>query len=204
MAKYPDEFVMVFETNLLMRTGYFQGISKNIEKYLPIFINPKNTKFIARDDAEENFKYKQLIPYVIFRYKNKFLTYQRGIKSSEKRLESMRSLGIGGHISTNDPKIFSSSGDYKEGMKRELYEEVNYGPTSKEQIIGLINDDSNEVGRVHFGVIHLFELKQEDVTKKEAALIDLKFETIKELKNKINVYENWSKLCILLLEELEG
>ena len=73
------------------------------------------------------------------------------------RLHAKRSIGIGGHISADDAAQASA---YDEGMRRELEEEVVIDTPYRGRMVGLINDDETEVGRVHLGVVHLFDVEQ--------------------------------------------
>ena len=66
-------------------------------------------------------------------------------------------------------------------------------------IVGLINDDSTPVGQVHFGVVHLCELGEENVSKGEACITDLKFLTVSELVARRDQMETWSQWCLKLV-----
>lgn len=70
------------------------------------------------------------------------------------------------------------------------------------RIVALINDDTDEVGKVHFGVIHVFKLDRPSIRSKEKSINEAKFLSIPELKKKIDKYENWSKICINEIERL--
>ena len=73
--------------------------------------------------------------------------------------------------------------------------------TSK-RIVALLNDDSNEVGQVHLGVVHLFELESPDVSANEAAISELEFLSREELKARHDRLETWSQICVDAFEEL--
>ena len=56
---------------------------------------------------EEDPSFKQLIPYVLFRWTDAdgtvhLFEYLRGSGQGERRLHAKRSVGVGGHISTID------------------------------------------------------------------------------------------------------
>ena len=65
---------------------------------------------------------------------------------------------MGGHINADDSTLFDTP--YREAMFREVAEEVKLDTTYTERCIGLINDDSNAVGQVHLGIVHVFELAE--------------------------------------------
>src|SRR6056297_4102464 len=102
MSKYADENVLVVKRGLFDQLGAFQGISLEPDRYLPQILNPENNHFLARDLAEDDPSFKQIIPYAIFRHEDRFLHYVRGGKSGEKRLAAKGSIGIGGHINDTD------------------------------------------------------------------------------------------------------
>jgi predicted NUDIX family phosphoesterase len=64
------------------------------------------------------------------------------------------------------------------------------------KIIALLNDDSTPVGRVHLGVVHLCELTDENVSKGEACITDLRFLTLSELQERRPQMETWSQICL--------
>src|SRR5579863_6332741 len=119
-----EERVLCFERKLLEELGVFQGLNLQVEKYLPVVTANRALVFLPRSDAEQNPKYKQLIPYALLICDGKILRYQRGKKGGEKRLHGLYSVGIGGHISEDDKTLFASN-LYLEGMRRELMEEVD-------------------------------------------------------------------------------
>jgi len=75
--------------------------------------------------------------------------------------------------------------------------------TYTDRIIGLINDDSNEVGKVHLGVVHLVTLTTDDVTPGEAAIADPAFVSPDELLQDVEHLETWSQIVAEALDSLE-
>ncbi|MEM6915122.1 MAG: NUDIX domain-containing protein, partial [Verrucomicrobiota bacterium] len=196
MSKYADENVLVITRELFDQLGSFQGISLEPDRYLPTMLDPANNHFLARDLAEEDPSHKQIIPYAIFRYGDRFLHYKRGGKSGEKRLRAKSSIGIGGHI--NDTDFAASSLDrdtYTVGVEREIDEELNIEGDHTQEVLGLINDETNEVGQVHLGVVHLFSLESDEVTPGEDNIEDLEFLTLEELQARRDSLETWSQIC---------
>ena len=128
------------------------------------------------------------------------LSYRRGARSSEGRLTGNRSIGIGGHVSVSDPNLFSSS--YIEATIRELQEELVIDTDYTIRLVAMLNDDSNEVGKVHFGLIHLLEVCEQKIKSNEQEISDLKFLSIQQLVRTIDSYENWSQICIRQLNFL--
>ena len=111
-------------------------------------------QFVDRASAEQDFTRKQVIPYVIVQHGGNFLLMRRTKKQTETRLHDKRSLGIGGHI--NDADLAQGAQNVLlAGMRRELNEEVQVPDEISCELIGVINDDSTEVARVHLGLVFL-------------------------------------------------
>jgi predicted NUDIX family phosphoesterase len=197
--KQLEEYVLVFPTKLLDKIGKFQGFSLEIEKYQELILNPKNHTYLKRKEAETNPAYKQLIPYAVLHCGSDVFVYRRGKLQGEKRLHGNYSLGIGGHISVTDPALFGAT--YEEGLKREIKEEVLIETNFKQRLVGLLNDDTNEVGKVHFGVVHALTLDKPMVKPKEKSINETKFLNISELQKEIDGFENWSKICIQHIQQ---
>ena len=198
--KYLEEYVLVFPTQLLVQIGKFQGVSFELDKYLDIILNPKNHTFLKRKEAETNPAYKQLIPYALLQFKDTFFVYRRGKLLAEKRLLGNYSLGIGGHISVTDPGLFGSS--YDDGLKREINEEVVIESPYTQRVVALLNDDSNDVGKVHFGIVHVLTLEKPLVKPREKSINETKFLGMNELENDMDKFENWSKICIQHIQHI--
>jgi len=192
--KYNGERVLVIRTLLFHELGYFQGFNGNVRPYLNVLLEGDHTLFLDRSAAEDDPSYKQLIPYCLFQCQGKLLHYRRGSGIGEGRLLGKRSVGIGGHISEEDAG--GSDHPYQVGMRREIEEEVALGAPFRESIIGLINDDATEVGRVHLGVVHIFELEEPNVTARESSLQEFGFATPAELAELSDEFESWSQICL--------
>ena len=200
---YEDESVLVIKRELFDEIGTFQGISTEIDKYLPVFLNPVNNFFIHRELAEDDPTHKQIIPYAIFKHGDKFLRYLRGKKSGEQRLASKSSIGIGGHINQDDFNSSSLEKDtYLTGIEREINEELIINCDYNNLPIALINDDSNDVGQVHLGVVHLFDLESDQVEAGEANIENLEFLSSDDLLREKDNLESWSQICVDHLDEI--
>lgn len=196
------QMVLVFESDVLKRLGLFQGYTFDVDKYLPHILNPANSHFMPREEAERDTRYKQLIPYVILRFQDTVFNYVRGKRSQETRLVEKRSIGLGGHIDIYDRNFFSSDLDlYLEAAKREVSEEVTVETAYEERIVALINDDSNNVGNVHFGIVHIWDLDEPIVQKREGLITKAKFTSIDNLKRATNKLETWSQIVLRVLED---
>lgn len=195
------EHVLVIPRALFDELGAFQGFQPDAPRYLNAILAPNSNFFLPRPEAELDPTHKQIIPYSIFHHQGRYLVYTRGGKSGEKRLHAKQSIGIGGHINPVDERENSlAETTYFNGVEREITEELVLKGQHTQRVIGLINDDSNEVGQVHLGVVHLFDLDNDDVISNEDAIQDLHFATLDELAAAADNLETWSSICVKHLQ----
>jgi len=195
-----EEHVLVVPTALFHELGHFQGFCRDVERYRTTLLTPKNVSFRPRSDVEKDPSFKQLIPYMIFSHTAsggpvRLFQYVRGKGTGESRLRNKRSIGIGGHISADD--VTANMHDfYREGMLRELHEEVILDSAFTEECVGMINDDETEVGKVHLGIVHRFELAEPLLQSNEPDLIEAGFVSVAEMLRNISGFESWSAICL--------
>lgn len=202
MAK-PEEQVLVVKRELLDGLGSFQGLCRDVDRYLSAFLDRSNNFFVPRSSAENDPSLKQIIPYAIFTHQRNILHYTRSAKSGEKRLVAKGSIGIGGHINDADETLFSfDRSAYQNAVAREIREELRLGGGFTHEPVALINDDSTEVGRVHLGVVHLVKLETDDVRAGEQAIASLGFATREDLLARRESLETWSQIALEGLPEL--
>ena len=167
-------------------------------------MKPGVARYMDRDKAEESPQYKQIIAYAIFRHAGRILAYARTPKGGETRLHNKMSMGIGGHINPVDG-LTDSISTYLAGMEREIREEITFSGAASQRLYAVINDDTNEVGQVHLGIVHLFELDNEEVSPNEKALAELGFHTLEELAGPLyERLETWSAICVDALKTEQG
>jgi predicted NUDIX family phosphoesterase len=198
-----EERVLCFQRNLFEKIGVFQGISLEVEKYLPILTARANVTYINRSEAELDRSHKQLIPYALIICGDKILRYRRGKGGQETRLHGLFSVGVGGHISEEDHGLFSKDVGYHDAMRRELQEEVDIEVT-KETAVAVINDDSTEVGYVHLGIVHIVQVADETIANRRSGLVGAEFISMSEAVKNLDAYESWSRFCLENLDALQA
>jgi predicted NUDIX family phosphoesterase len=192
-----EENVLVVRRALFDELGSFQGLERDAERYIAVFLKRENNFFMPRSRAEQDPSFKQIIPYVVFTFDDMILRYVRGAKSGEKRLVAKRSIGIGGHINDRDESLFSFDREaYRVAVHREIEEELKFEGPYEDRVAALINDDSNEVGRVHLGVVHVVKLREAAVRANEKAIGDLRFLAADELRKQRDQLESWSQIVL--------
>lgn len=198
-----DEKVLVFPRSVFERLGVFQGFRTGVDRYLPTILEPRNNRFMPRAQAENDPNFKQIIPYVIITDGKSILHYVRGKKAGEQRLVAKGSIGIGGHINDEDHSLFADGLQaFQEAVRREVCEELTIQGPFDARPVGLINDDTTEVGRVHFGIVHVLFRTPDQVKKNEQVITQVEFVPIAELQARREQMESWSQLCLDHLEAL--
>ncbi len=204
MSTVAEEQVLVVPTSEFRALGYFQGFSPEVQSYLPALLDSGQLSYQPRSKMEQDPNFKQLIPYVLFRYTRadgvpRLFQYTRGGGQGEARLHAKRSVGIGGHISSEDAAAGTTHDAYREGMLRELAEEVVIEAPYTEQCVGLINDDETSVGKVHLGVVHLFDVENANVHPREDEILGASFLPIEEILPELEHFESWSQIAVKAL-----
>ncbi|MAT69305.1 MAG: phosphoesterase [Planctomycetaceae bacterium] len=210
MTAVAEERVLVVPTARFRSLGHFQGFSADVDSYLPALLEGDDLSYRPRGAMEDDPSFKQLIPYVLFRWTDDagvvhLFQYTRGGGQGEARLRAKRSVGVGGHISTVDAESSDNHHDvYREGMQRELTEEVEIATEYAEQLAGLINDDETPVGMVHLGMVHIFDVESPAVRPREEDIIDAGFRPVSEILADLAGFETWSQIVVKALFGEQG
>lgn len=199
-----NESILVLPTARLHELGYFQGF--RYESYSSfrngLFTEDSRFQFLDRNLAETDPSFKQIIPYVSVVCDDEWLTARRSKKVGESRLVGQYSVGLGGHINTTDVDGETNLEPFTlvtRGLVREINEELSFkdGTIPKWDLIGFINDDSNDVGAVHFGLSYLIEVdSKDDVAIIDEGLVNHEWICRHELIKRVDVFESWSQIFI--------
>ena len=192
-----EENILVVPRRVFDRLGAFEGLNFEPQRYMASFLDPACNRFLPRGAAENDPTHKQLIPYLVIRHGDRVLCYTRGKSGGETRLHARMSIGIGGHINDGDTQAAHFDGQaYFRAVERELHEELEIPGGYRQRIAALLNDDSNEVGRVHLGVVHLVEVDSPEIRPREEAISALRFASAEELVPQRDRLESWSRICL--------
>lgn len=195
-SSIPAEDILVVKRSVLFQNEpTWTGLRQvSMSEYLEI-IN-KHKEFLPRAAMETDPMYKQIIPYLIFAYKNTYFLMQRKHNASEARLQNKFSLGIGGHIRQED-MINNSIIDW---AQREFYEEVAYDGELTIEPLGILNDDSNDVGKVHIGFVFLLRGNTNAIQVK-SELKQGMLCSLEELAAYADRMESWSQFVYTFLNK---
>jgi predicted NUDIX family phosphoesterase len=200
-----SENILVFPAEVLDSVGYFNGFSKDVQKYTKAIFESGKMFFTPKEPAEVNPQLKQLIPYILIKRGNLYYNYQRTKNCGEPRLHNLMSLGIGGHVNdTDDSDLCNSFPNapeltYYAGLSRELQEELNVPISAYKslgEISGLLYDPTTLLGQIHFGIVHIIDLVDNVDFKTDNTIRSLGFRTVNQIKKDYSKYEKWSQLVI--------
>ena len=198
-----EENVLVVRRSLFDELGSFHGLNFKPARYLDALLSRGNNFFLPRSEAENDPTHKQIIPYALIAHDGRVLHYVRGKKAGEQRLVAKGSIGIGGHLNDGDAGLFELDAEhYQRVVEREIHEEIHLRSKFQNRIAAVLNDDTTEVGKVHLGIVHVFQLTEPDVQKREAMITNLSFLTRDELLARRDNLETWSQLCVDSLDRL--
>lgn len=199
MSKF-DEMITVVPRKILFNDeeNKFNGfLDKNTVKGQEIFDTLSEFEVKRRGDMEEDPTFKQLISYCILENENdELLVYERLSGGGEARLHGQSSIGVGGHM--NDVKGAKSINEVlRVNAQRELEEEVGLSESKSQNLayIGFINDDTNEVGEVHLGVVFKIHVNSNDVEAMETDTLRIKWVDQSKIED-YDEFETWSALIL--------
>ena len=199
MSKF-DEMITVVPRKILFNDeeNKFNGfLDKNTVKGQEIFDTLSKFEVKRRGDMEEDPTFKQLISYCILENENdELLVYERLSGGGEARLHGQSSIGVGGHM--NDVKCSESINEVlRVNAQRELEEEVGLSESKSQNLayIGFINDDTNEVGEVHLGVVFKIHVNSNDVEAMETDTLRIKWVDQSKIED-YDEFETWSALIL--------
>jgi predicted NUDIX family phosphoesterase len=175
---------MVVPTPLLSRFFTANLIRGSADEILHI-IATKHI-FIERAKAEKSPEFKQIIPYVVIRHDDDYFVLERTSKQTESRLHHKVSIGIGGHINPGRTLM--------QGLQQELDEEVAVDTKYTLHFVGILNDDSTDVGRVHLGAVYELRAAERKVTVKETEKMSGEWMRREQLVSVRDAMETWSQI----------
>jgi predicted NUDIX family phosphoesterase len=144
-------------------------------------------EFRPRDAAENDPSWKQLIPYLLLRDRQRIFLMRRTKAGGDERLHDRYTIGVGGHVNPDD-------GDVLGGLRREWSEEIEADFEPEFEPIGVLNDDDNAVGAVHLGLVYQADVGGRPVGIRERHKLEGAFASIAEVEAVADRLETWSAL----------
>lgn len=151
-------------------------------------------EFRPRAQMEHDRAWKQVIPYLVLRDGPRYFLMRRTQAGTDARLHDRWTIGVGGHLNPGD-------GDLAGGLRREWAEEVAADFEPAFSLIGLLNDDSTDVGSVHVGAVYVADAGGRAVAIREIDKLAGAFAEPADVAGVVDRMESWSAL---VFEHLEG
>jgi len=190
-----DELVLVVPRPVLMADPGWRGIRDDLltGEQLEAVV-AQHGEFRRRGEVEPDRSWKQVIPYLVLRDGPRYFLMRRTKAGGDARLHDLWTIGVGGHLNPGD-------GDLAGGLRREWREEVRASFDPEFELIGLINDDTTDVGSVHVGAVYVADARGREVTILETDKLSGAFADPDEVSAVVDDMESWSAL---VLRHLEG
>ena len=162
-------------------------------------INFINRKYADSQDITLGYQFPQVIPVILFKCGDEYLTYER--VGSEERLHKKFSLSVGGHIDIHDALDIETEYDAEsiitDACSREAAEEVNFHTWIKpEHFKHIINTPVDDVSSVHVGFVCIIELNSKDDVKPSEEIPEFRWLTKPELFTNLPAFEAWGQYII--------
>jgi predicted NUDIX family phosphoesterase len=183
-----EEQVLVVPRERIMGSPAWRGmLSPGAEPYLHVIA--AEGRFEPRAAMERDPRFKQVIPYLVLRDRGRYFLMRRTRAGGDERLHDRFSIGVGGHLNPGDA-------DLAGGLAREWQEELAADFVPEFRLLGLLNDDETDVGRVHLGVVFLAEAAGRPVTIREAEKLEGRFASPAAVLSVYDRMETWSQLVL--------
>jgi predicted NUDIX family phosphoesterase len=150
-------------------------------------------EFRDRAAVERDRTWKQVIPYLVLRDGSRYFLMRRTRAGGDERLHDRWSIGVGGHLNPGD-------GDLAGGLRREWAEEIEAGFIPAFELVGLLNDDTTDVGSVHVGAVYVADAGGRQVMIRETEKLEGSFAEPSVVAAVEADLESWSALVFRHLE----
>ena len=197
------EFVYVVKRYDLFDLAFPHGFRRPWEVPLDDYLDRIRTRgfFVERRHAEGDSGLKQIIPYCVLMRGESVFLLRRKETGGESRLFNLHSIGVGGHINPVD----GAEDILLAGLTRELEEEVALEGAWSAEPLGVINDESQPVGSVHFGLVYGIRPEGE-VSVREREQLEGHWTQasglLEMLASDREMFESWSALILDRIREV--
>lgn len=151
-------------------------------------------RFRPRAETETDRSWKQVIPYLVLRDGPRYFLMRRTRAGGDARLHDLWSIGVGGHLNPGD-------GDLAGGLRREWNEELVAEFVPELRLVGLLNDDTTDVGSVHLGAVYVGDAAGRAVAIRETDKLSGAFAIASDVDAVRAQMESWS---VLVFDAFEG
>jgi predicted NUDIX family phosphoesterase len=191
-----EEHVLVIPRSTVMGDPGWHGVrTDGLDRFADLVA--REGRFIPRSVAELDRSSKQVVPYLVLRDGDRIFLMRRTRAGGDARLHDRYSIGVGGHLNPGDV-------DLPSGLRREWREELEADFTPDFRLVGLLNDDTTEVGSVHLGAVYVADAGGRRVGIRETHKLSGAFATRDEVAAVVDRMETWSHLVFEHLDATAG
>jgi predicted NUDIX family phosphoesterase len=183
-----DELVLVVPRSVLMADPGWHGLRTDGLADFPGLV-ARHGRFAGRSGMESDSAFKQVIPYLVLRDGERLFLMRRSRAGADERLHDRWSIGVGGHLGPDDQDLLG-------GLRREWREELSAPFEPDFRLIGLLNDDTTDVGRVHVGAVYVAEAAGRPVAVRETHKLSGGFASLAEVEAVADRLETWSRILL--------
>jgi predicted NUDIX family phosphoesterase len=188
-----DEQVLVVARNLCPDAANWHGLrTDGLAAFLEVIA--RDGRYAPRDAMEQDPTQKQIIPYLVLRDGERYFLMRRTRAGGDARLHDLWSIGVGGHLNPGDGGLLG-------GLRREWAEELAADFVPEFRLVGLLNDDTTHVGRVHLGAVYLADAAGRSVEIRETEKLAGRFATSDEVAAVTDDLETWSRLVFEAIDQ---
>jgi predicted NUDIX family phosphoesterase len=192
MAASAELVYVVPRADVMDRSGWRGIRTAGLEELLEGI--ERQGRYEPRDAMERDPSFKQVIPYLVLRDGESYFLMRRTRGGRDERLHDRYSIGVGGHLNPGD-------GGLDGGLRREWAEELEADFVPQFRLVGLLNDDTTDVGSVHLGVVYVADAAGRPVVIRETDKLTGRFVDPAAVAEVASELETWSQL---VFEQLEG
>jgi predicted NUDIX family phosphoesterase len=187
-----DESVLVIPRSTVMGDPGWRGVrTEDLSAFVELVA--REGRFVPRPAAEADRSLKQIIPYLVLRDGARYFLMRRTRAGGDARLHDRCSIGVGGHLNPGDA-------DLPAGLRREWHEELRADFTPDFRLVGVLNDDTTDVGSVHLGAVFVADADGRPVAIRETDKLRGAFAARDEVAAAVDLMESWSALVFACLE----
>ena len=188
------ELVLVIPRSAVMPDPGWHGVREADQADFEALVG-REGRFEPREAAEHDRSLKQVIPYLVLRDGPRYFLMQRTRAGGDARLHDRWSIGVGGHLNPGDV-------DLAGGLRREWREEIAADFEPDFRLLGLLNDDTTDVGGVHLGAVFVADTAGRPVGIREVEKLRGAFAAPSDVAAVRDGLETWSRLVFDTLESV--
>lgn len=169
----------------------FLGLPKEeIERYHATV----DVHLLDREQVENDPAYKKLICCVAIHFNYNWLTCRR--TNGPFGLNAGLSMGLYGSVESGNQVNLFLDESYQSSVHKLLEREIQISGKYHVRLAGILNDDSEDFGRKHFGLVYVAKLSQPGVEGCGKGIADISFSGTGELQMNKDLYDPWSRMLI--------